>query len=203
MPHYIRSCPICTKEFYSMRLNQNYCSKKCSNKARSFPPLLLQSLLEKASRALQVVPITPKVVRLFIEAQNSEIVKSINEKADSLRISQSVRDNLRLSGLSVIDQEAIFTEAKKLKEQREKENLEKEFSNENISHTNPDLNEIMTIRDEEMVGFKLHNDPFKEVLKDNIHRINKTDPASGNADGFKDVDTTEQPKSKLRRIGAK
>lgn len=94
MPHYIKSCPICFKQFYTYKISQFYCNKKCANKARSYKASLLQALLEKANKATQVVDVVPRAVLEYMRKhmdKTSPLTKS-DEQTVTEEALQLIRD---------------------------------------------------------------------------------------------------------------
>lgn len=144
MPHYIKVCPVCMEQFFSKRSSRTYCSKKCTNRSRSIPSKLLEVLMEKSSKAIQVIPTVPKIVRDFITKNPSYSLNNISDIG-------GINKELQAAGISAEDQITLLEQAKKLKEQRRKEELEKEFSTK--ESTKETLKPVLS--DPEMENFKL------------------------------------------------
>lgn len=114
MPHYIKSCPICFKQFYTYKISQVYCNKKCANKARGYKAGLLQALIDKANKATQVVDVVPRAVL--------EYMRKHVELKDK-------HGKTHITTLSNEDEQTVTQEAMALIKEREKQRLEHTFEN--------------------------------------------------------------------------
>lgn len=108
MPLYIKICPICLKRFETKRIGTVFCpEKKCKNRARSIPSQLMQELLEKCNKGMQVIPTLPK-----------SVVELLKQIADA---TNAVNANSGVTGISLAEQQTIISEISKIKDQRERE----------------------------------------------------------------------------------
>ena len=98
MPSYMKQCPICLDKFLTNRMNANMCSKKCRNRARSFPAKVLQALLEKVGSVIEVRDSMTERDRMFLQERN---IKEISNGQ------QSKAPGLSLVQMSEIEQEAF------------------------------------------------------------------------------------------------
>src|SRR5436190_6223333 len=124
MALYVKNCAICMKPFETDRIGTMYCSKKCRNKSRSIPSNLLQSLIEKASRGIQIVDTIPPSVREFIK-KHAEQMSVVHSKTRNV---QDIVSHLRDMKINATDSMAIAGDIEKLLEQSKKEILEQKLN---------------------------------------------------------------------------
>lgn len=151
MPHYIKQCPICFEQFYTERIGKIYCKKVCSNKARSYNIKILHALLDKVHKTMQLVETVPKAVKEYMEKNNQAL---ITQNGDLLSVDSSMAQRIKLAealdvtGLTPMEKNEIITAALKVKEDRRKKELEREFAEE-------DKEQAKSLIDPEMENFKL------------------------------------------------
>lgn len=106
MPVYQKICIICSKNYYTQRLNTLYCSRSCRNRARYLPPNLLASLVRRNSQwAISASRYTSMVQDIDPRAD----VKTYGKQSDP----EDVKDLIRFSELKKREQEREAADARR------------------------------------------------------------------------------------------
>jgi len=166
--YYESNCAICFNLFTHDRLSAVYCSKKCRNRARSFPQKMLDNLIRKAM-------LTLTSHKRVSEEQRIAITGAADTTTDIRQVARDI-------GLDPDTAKDLINGIEKIKAQRR---LQAEAIRLNTSFTPTNEDDHTLIRDPEMKDFKLPNiGDIDQEVKDNLQFINKTDPANGGSDGF-------------------
>ena len=119
---YERCCIICGESFVSKRMNTIFCSTKCRNKSRSFPPKFLEKMISKANQTVVVKEGPSKAVLDYMKKQIENA--AIREKnGEDIDVDSLIIPGSMTKGEAQISLEQAQNDMRKrLNEQRQQEN---------------------------------------------------------------------------------